>query len=133
MGIEIVWDNDEKTILRYIFDTHWTWDDFYTAKAEAYRQIDTVPHKVGVIFDAPEKITLPANMITHSKSAVSKTHDNTAIVVVVVTNLYLRTMLTLVMKLSKKAAETMRLVSSLDEARTLVYQILADLEHKKAS
>ncbi len=133
MGIQIVWDNDEKTILRYIFDTHWTWDDFYAAKAEAYSQIDTVPHKVGVIFDAPEKITLPANMITHNKSAVSKTHANTAIVVVVVTNLYLRTMLTMVMKLSKKAADTLRLVSSLDEARALCHEILHDLAHMKAS
>jgi|FLYN01.1.fsa_nt_gi hypothetical protein len=133
MGIKITWDNDEKTILRYSFDTHWTWDDFYTAKAEAYNQIDTVQHKVGVIFDAPEKITLPANMITHSKSAVSKTHPNTCIVAVVVRNLYLRTMLSMVMKLSKKAAETLRLVSSLDEARALVAEKLREANLQKAS
>jgi len=133
MGIKIAWDNEEKTALLYIFDTHWTWDDFYAAKAQAYGQIDTVQHKVGVIFDAPEKITLPANMITHSKSAVSKTHANTAVVVVVVRNLYLRTMLSMVMKLSKKAAETLRLVSSLDEARALVAEKLREANLQQVS
>jgi hypothetical protein len=29
MGIEIRWDNDEKTIIRETYNGRWTWDDFY--------------------------------------------------------------------------------------------------------
>jgi hypothetical protein len=128
MGIQIVWDNDEKTILRYIFDTHWTWDDFYKARSEAYNHIDTVQHKVGVIFDAPVNMSLPPNMITHSRSAINKTHDNTLIVVAVVANGYVRAMLSMVRKLSKKAAEKMELAPTLDEARTLAQQRLREVQ-----
>ncbi len=128
MGIQVIWDNQDKTVLRYIFDTHWTWEDFYTAKGMAYSMIDTVPHKIGVIFDAPHGITLPSNMLTHSKSAVNKLHPNTSCVIVVVSNLYLRSMLTMVMRLSRKAAETLTLVSTLDEARALVAARLDDIQ-----
>ena len=128
MGIQVIWDNEEKTMLRYIFDVRWSWDDFYGAKVEAYSLLDTVHHKVGVIFDTPAKVVLPSHLITHSKSAISKTHANTSVVAIVVPNTYARTMLAMVMKLSKKAAETLRLVSTLDEARTLVADHLRQLE-----
>ena len=128
MSIKVVWDNEEKTIVRYVFDARWTWDEFYVARAEAYRQIDSVQHRVGVIFDTPPNIGLPSNMITHSKSAVNKTHSNTIVVVVVAQNMYLRTMLTMVMKLSKKAGVMMRLASSLEEARMIVHQRLREAE-----
>lgn len=93
MGIKVIWDNDEKTIVRYNFDSQWTWDDFYMARSEAYDLIDTVNHKIGVIFDAPANMKLPPNMITHSRSAINKTHDNTHVVVAVVSSTYVRAML----------------------------------------
>ena len=133
MGIQVVWDNDEKTIIRYVFDVRWTWDDFYAARTDAYNLIDTVQHKIGVIFDAPPNVTLPPNMITHSRSAISKTHENTHVVVVVVGNTYVRAMLTMVRKLSKKAAEKLELAPTLDEARALVRERLAENPQNRAS
>jgi hypothetical protein len=72
-------------------------------------------------------------MITHSRAAISKTHQNTHVVVVVVGNNYVRAMLNMVRKLSRKAAEKLEVASSLEEARTRVHERLRDTTREKAS
>ena len=33
MSAQVIWDNEDKTIVRYIFQGHWGWDDFYSVTA----------------------------------------------------------------------------------------------------
>jgi hypothetical protein len=127
MGIKVTWENTEKTVLVYKFDEQWSWEDFYTSKKAAYDLIDTVKHPVAVIFDTPPRLYIPPLMLTQSKSAVEKTHANTNIVIISVSNMYARTMLQMVIKLSPRAAKIMRLVPTIEEARTLAAQHLASL------
>ena len=117
MGIEIVWDDPEETIIRYIFDTNWTWDDFYTARDHAYRLIDIRQVRVAVIFDIPPDMRLPSNMLTNSKNALERRHANTHAIVIVVPNLYLRTLLEIVVKLAGSKADILEMVPTLEVAR----------------
>jgi hypothetical protein len=120
MGIRIVWDDEAKTIIRYIFDAVWTWDDFFNAKAEAYALIDTVQHKVGIIMDGPSDLRLPANMLTHSRSALRNKHPNTSVIAAVIHKPFLRIMFNTLINLTKGDDATIHLVSTVDEARQLI-------------
>lgn len=133
MEIEVLWDNEQKTVIRYEFPTRWTWDDFYTAKTAAYNMLNTVNYKVGIIFNAPDGIQLPENILTHSRIAFSRLHPNTLCVGIVVGSPYLRTVLTIFTRLSRKAADMLILVDSLADARTHVHHRVAQVQAVRAT
>jgi hypothetical protein len=120
MGIIVDWDNSAKTIVRYEFDEQWGWEEFYVAKKRAYTLINTVSHKVGVIMNAPSNVQLPPNMLTHSLSALRNKHPNTIVLVFVLTKPFLRAMISTMGKISRTAASSIELATTLDEARTIV-------------
>src|SRR5690242_1382476 len=100
MSVEIIWDNEEKTILRFIFDRRWSWQEFFEAKAAAYTLIGTVNHPVGIILHGPPETNLPPNALSHSRNALRNTHPNTRIVVFVLTSAFFRTMIGIVVKIA---------------------------------
>jgi hypothetical protein len=51
MPIEIIWDNDSRTILRLDFEGSWAWKDYDHAVEEAYRQVREVTNTVDVILN----------------------------------------------------------------------------------
>jgi hypothetical protein len=120
MGITVDWDNTAKTIVRYEFDEQWKWEEFYVAKKHAYTIINTVPHKVGVIMNAPPNVQLPPNMLTHSLSALRNKHPNTVILVFVLTQPFMRAMISTMGKISRMASSSIELATTLDEARAIV-------------
>jgi hypothetical protein len=117
MSIEIVWDNPEQTIIRYIFARTWTWDEFYAARDHAYGLIDAGQKRVAVIFDVPAGMALPANMLTNGKNAVGRRHVNTSLIVIVVPNMYLRRLLEIIIMLAGSKADIIVMVPTLAAAR----------------
>ena len=127
MSIAVAWDNDEHTIVRYRFDQRWTWDEFTAAKKQAVSLIDTVSHKVGIIMDAPSDVELPASMLTNARNALGKKHRNTAVIVIVPTNAFMRLMLNTLVMVSGTAGSAIQVANNLDEARALVAKQLTNV------
>ena len=131
MGIRIEWGNAEKTVLYYHFDSVWTWDDFFSAKREAYDEIATVPHKVGVILETPPDVRIPPSMLSNARSALQNKHPNTEIVVIVIRQQFLRTMINVLLRISVIAARSLQMAANGDEALELVAQRMADVTISK--
>jgi hypothetical protein len=127
MGINVLWDDSEKRIIRYDFDEQWAWEDFFAAKKQAYKMIDGFTHKVGVIMNAPPNVALPPNLLSHASSALRNKHPNTLIVVFVITKPFLRAMINTLGKVSRSIADSVTIVSTLDEARTVVKNRLGEV------
>ena len=125
MGIEIIWDTEEETILRYVFGEYWTWEDFFAAKDKAYNMIDAGGQKVGVIIDAPANVWLPHKLIVHGRRALQGKHKNTAIVVFVTSSPFVRTMVNAVITVSRGLNVYLSITSSVDDARVLIVKRLA--------
>jgi hypothetical protein len=49
MGVKVVWDNDEQTILRVEFAGLWTWDDFCVVANHGLDLIQQADHRIGLI------------------------------------------------------------------------------------
>jgi hypothetical protein len=124
-SIAITWDNDEHTIVRYCFDKRWTWNEFSNAKEQAVSLIASVPYKVGVIMDAPSDIELPPNMLTHSRNALGKKHPNTAVIVFVSTNPFMRLVVNTLSIISGASGSTIQIANNLDEAHSMIAAKLA--------
>ncbi len=119
MNIEVVWDNDQKTILRYIYGKSWTWADFNTAAKVAYDMLDTVDHKVSVIMDFQNANIIPQGAITQVQRAFSTPrHANisTTLIVGSSANTFLQAIAGVGRKLSRSNDWQLTFVSTLPEA-----------------
>ncbi|MCA9891092.1 MAG: hypothetical protein KC546_22095, partial [Anaerolineae bacterium] len=54
MGIQLVWEDDDKTILRHIYEGIWTVADFIGAVDESRKLLLEVEHPVDLIIDMRE-------------------------------------------------------------------------------
>ena len=125
MNISVVWDNDEKTILRYIYGKNWNWADFHSAAKEAYEMLDTVEHKVNIIMDFLNAQLVPQGAITNVQRAFStKRHPNinTTVIVGASANNFLQAIAGIGRTLSRSGANDWQLsfVATLPEAYTLL-------------
>lgn len=69
MGIQVVWENDEHTVLRYVIEDPWSWDDLGNAFRQMHAMMDTVDHKVHSIMDMRKTRNIPTNAFTQIKRA----------------------------------------------------------------
>ena len=59
MGITVVWDNEEKTAIRYDFQGEWSWEDFRAATMQSGAMTGEVDHPVDLIANMLESAPLP--------------------------------------------------------------------------
>ena len=132
MNIEIVWDNEAKSILRYIYGRSWTWTDFNAAAKTAYAMLDTVDHKVSVIMDFQNANIIPQGAITQVQRAFSTPrHKNISTTVIVGSsaNTFLQAIAGVGRKLSRANDWQLTFVSTLPEA----YEALAPKDKAESS
>ena len=120
MPIEAVWDDEAHTIVCYVIEGHWTWDEMNAAVAVSNAWLDVADHKVDFIHDMSRSEGIPAGALTQLKRYIGKEHPNTGHSVVIgpqksVTNSVARGLLDMVQKLYKRDWGFM-FAASLEEA-----------------
>ena len=76
MPFDFRWDNDDKTIMRYVAEGSWNWNEFHKNMRRSTLWFDQVSHPVDVIVDLRGGTRLPAGAIGHLRSIGTKTHAN---------------------------------------------------------
>jgi hypothetical protein len=81
VGLTVVWDNTEKTVVRFIYGETWTWEDFHSAISAANQMMDSVEHPVVSIVDLSQSRHVPDNPTRHIRQVVneSRNHNNSNI------------------------------------------------------
>jgi hypothetical protein len=82
MGIQVTWDNEEHTILRWVVDWPLVWEEYKVATDESYQMYDTVDHQVCVIFDIRNMTEVPGNTLARFPRISSDTHPKVDYMVV---------------------------------------------------
>jgi hypothetical protein len=127
MGIEVSWDNEERTIIRHTYQGEWTWDETRAAIKTAEAMLGEVSHRVDVIVDMKAASRLPANPTSIFREAVSFVqHPDVGMIVMISNSLLIQTFANILATVYPKAGEKIVLVSSEEEA----YARLAD--HRRA-
>jgi hypothetical protein len=124
MGIKVVWDNEQNTIIRYVYEGRWGWDDLYTARAEVKTMLGSVPHKVGIIVDMRNSSLLPSGTISrarHLATSSPTSHSNEGPTIIVGANGLVRSIFDVMRKIYGETIENRKyyFASSLEEARTM--------------
>jgi hypothetical protein len=83
MGITIEWDNEEKTVFRWTFESNWTWAEFQTQSQAANAQIMHVGHTVDLLVDMRHCHQLPVGTLVQAWKASEQSPPNIGITVVI--------------------------------------------------
>jgi hypothetical protein len=126
MPIQAVWDNEEHTVIRYVIEGHWTWDEMNAAVATSNAWLDAVDRKIDFIHDMSRSEGIPGGALTQLKRYIGKEHPNTGRSVVIgaqksLANSVARALLDMVQKLYKRDWGFM-FAASLEEARQRLYE-----------
>lgn len=83
MGIEVNWDNPERTRLVFRFDRAWTWLELRRKLRLSFAMTRTIDHAVGIVFDLTETVFLPEEPIAHVNGLMPHLPPNWSMIVVV--------------------------------------------------
>jgi hypothetical protein len=125
MGIKAQWNDAEKTIVCYIYEGQWTWEELYAAMREGHNMIDSVKHEVDVIIDMRNSSVLPTNVFTHSRQATLSQHPRLRTTVVVGAHRLVTAMFDAFTKIYGKLANQVsntKFVATIEEAHTYLRQ-----------
>jgi hypothetical protein len=59
MPVDVIWDDEVHSLMRYVFDGSWEWDEFRPIVDKADAMSRTVSHRVDIIADLTNSASLP--------------------------------------------------------------------------
>ncbi len=127
MGIEVVWDSDAKTVIRYIYNGRWTWQDLDKAREEAGKLEASVTYRVDVIVDVQNSSLLPNGTISRARQVAvtaPTTHPNEGITVIVGAGAFVRSIYDVMLKVYPEMIRRRGIffAKTLPEAREMIVQ-----------
>jgi hypothetical protein len=122
MGVQVQWDNIDKTIIRYDFKGIWTWNDFYAAHKQAQELGATVPHHIDLILDMRAVSRLPGNALLHIKQYADKQPRNVGLAICITSDHFVQTIYSMDTPAHHRTEQSFRFAASLDEAYRLINQ-----------
>jgi len=126
MPIEVAWDNETKTVLRYDIGEYWNWDDFPTAVRNAERMRAEVTHSVDLIITAQDGMRPPLGFPLSSliDRTLRSAPDSTCIAVFVGNDHFRNTMTFICRNLPDNDGICARLfvTATLEKARSIIAQ-----------
>lgn len=124
MPIQVVWDNDEQSVIRYIIEGAWTWQEMNAAVVTSNAMLDNATGKVHFIHDMRTSSGIPGSALSNLKRFIGKEHPKTGQSVIVAGQkstaiLFAQSLLNLVDKIYKRDWG-FQFAGSLEEARKLL-------------
>jgi hypothetical protein len=134
MGIKVAWDDPENRIIRYDLEGMWNWEDYRDAVSQSAQMMQSVNYPVGIIANFTADTMLPKGSDVRKTSAVPQSKMNTMpenMGVVVITGGYgfVEVMINGFCKLYNRVERKFVVANTLDEARRLVGEKLANTGH----
>lgn len=74
MAFKLAWDNDEKTVLRYVAEGVWNWNDLHKHARLATFALDNAPQPVETILDLSRSARTPSGAVGHLRSLGKRDH-----------------------------------------------------------
>ena len=127
MGIELTWDNEEKTILCHAYKGAWTVRDLYGAIDESRRLLLEVGHPVDLIIDMRESGNPPPGLMPAYRYADKKVPENQRLVVMVEVGKVMLAFNSMIGEVAPLTARNRYTVNTMEEAHTLIAEYVASL------
>lgn len=85
MGVQIIWDDAEQTVLRYDIAGDWTWDDLKQGRQQVFQILDSAVNDriYAIVHFVEGKISIPNGGMQHFKELIRYGHPKAGLTVIV--------------------------------------------------
>ena len=118
MGIHVVWDDVEQTIIRWDFEPQWDWNDFWAAFDTSIKMAGGSTYRMDVIPNVTNSKRLPIGALGAFKSIDTKLPEFTKLVVVAGPDSMTSVMIKTFAQINR--IDSWRTAKTLDEARVII-------------
>ncbi|MFN8375086.1 MAG: hypothetical protein U0694_19695 [Anaerolineae bacterium] len=129
MSVRVLWDNEQKTIVRYVVEGKWTWEEMYPAYNQAIEMEKAQPHRVHVILDMRKAIGVPANVMMHMKNISDKQPANIGLSVFVTNSSFIHSLYQIGIKFYNKIEYYFRVAETLETAYSMIAEAETQYSH----
>ena len=134
MGIDLLWDDDEQTVVLAEFKGEWTWDDLHTMLNTVKRLSQERKRVLGAIIDVRSGLQLPGGSVLNRaglenfRKLLSLSDDGQrGPVVVLGMNRMVRSLLDAMTTLDKSLMLDVSFADTIEEAQQQIYPAVARL------
>ncbi len=134
MGVELYWDNDERTVMLLEFEGRWTWEQLFEQLAIAKQVGDKASYEIGAIVNIADGATIPGGSLfkpvnfENAKKMLEMGSSGTGPIVIAGGNPMLRTAYDTMSRLNASATSNIYFTRTVAEARSLLAQRLPERE-----
>lgn len=119
MNVDIRWENEEQTVIRYTYSGEWSWEEFYKI-LEKRTPEDRLDSRSTVLVDFRGINRFPSDAILHLKRAANLAGETRVQVIVIANSASLITLYNLFIRVYASIGKRFRLVRNDEEAYTLL-------------
>lgn len=123
MSIKLSWLDDQQAALLYAFPEQWSWEDFYTVKAEADKWLDQCSHDVVLLFDLSKSRTIPPGALAQSRYFVSRAHPRGKPIILIGRNHMISSLLNMAARFNPNISKLICTAPTFEEARKVIAQL----------
>ena len=133
MGIQVAWDDSgrvpEESVIYWTFAEEWNWNEFAEADKTAYQMsVGMIPVVIDVIVDMTQSDRTPfIGAIGYFTRSIHHDPSNRGVVVIVGVSGILRSLESILRRLTPKASPAYVLVNTLEEA----YHLIEDRQQQR--
>ncbi len=120
MPINILWDNEQKTIIRFDFIGNWDWDEYWHCVERSNAMLSEVEHPVNTIANLHESAGLPTGSIQQIKRTFDQAPRNLGIIVINQGGMFVRVMASAFARVYQRQSQRIFLAESLESARAII-------------
>lgn len=121
--MQVYWYNEPKTIVYWVIDAQWAWDDFHAARREGNTMIRSQEQIVHCFIDMHQNRVMPDNIASNIQIAVDEIPQNNGLIVVIGTGLLTQTLFSVVRRVffpNNALINKFYLTASVEQALKLV-------------
>jgi hypothetical protein len=83
MGLHVYWEDEQKIIIRQVYDLTWTWDEYLDAFAKIRQLANEVDYPVGLLAEVGRIRSVPPNAILYGARGIRSLPSNIVLAVMV--------------------------------------------------
>jgi hypothetical protein len=131
MPLQVMWDDEAKTIIRSEGVGEWTWEEFHEGLQKVVQMMKTVNHRVDlIIHNRPDSHSPKGSGMPHFQRAIRIMPPNVGCTVFVNTNTFARAIISIFTTVYKnKASAHFVMAATLEDARELILEDRNELVH----
>lgn len=119
MNVDIRWENEERTLIRYTYSGDWNWEQFYKV-LETRLEEDKLDSRAAVLVDFRGINKFPSDAILHLKRAAALAGETQVLVIVIANSASLITLYNLFVRIYSQIGKRFRLARNDAEAYALL-------------